>query len=117
MPVFEGEGTCPRCGTAMLFHMVPSDDAPPEVIAALQRGMAQEAARARQRRRNERAILWIRFCWYLVAFLSAWAAFARVTGPEMAPWWSAALANATTAVVAFSVAAWVINLKLWTDQS
>jgi hypothetical protein len=114
MTVINAEVVCPHCGTTHLLGIAGLTDPSPDTVETIKAIMAIEAKSARRRRELERSLIWIRFCWYFVAVLSAWAAFARVTGPEMISWPAAALANATTALVAFTAAAWVIDLKLWT---
>jgi len=107
----EAGALCPNCGAEIQYCIIQTVDAPPEAIKALKRAMAAHAVEQRLARHSERSLMWIRFLWYVVAFMSAWAGFARAFGPEMIPTWAAVVANATTAMVAMTAAMWVVDLK------
>lgn len=63
--------------------------------------------------RSRRVLRQIMYCWLLVGASALVAAGAYYSGSDLVTRWSAVAANLTTAVLAFTAAFWVVDLKIW----
>jgi len=111
MPMVEAEGKCPQCGAGMMFRFSPTDDAPPEAVTALQRGMATYAFAEERRRHAAESLRRLRTVFYLVSAGMVVSCALYITGTEMVSKWSAVAASATSALAYLTTAWWVCDLK------
>lgn len=105
---------CPACGEAHLLSLVALRAGTSEdVIEAIKDLTAVMARYDAQIARNRRVLRQIMYCWLVVGTAALTAAGGYYGGSDLVTKWSAVAANLTTAVLAFTAAFWVIDLKVW----
>lgn len=104
---------CPACGEVHILDLVFVDDAS-ESETELVKGLTAIIARYdTQIARNRRVLRQIMYCWLIVGSASLVAAGGYYGGSDLITKWSAVTACLTTAVLAFTAAFWVVDLKIW----
>lgn len=104
---------CPVCGEAHDLGLAALRDAPDLTVELIQDLAAIEASASARAATSRSALRRTMYWWCIVGTASLAAAGGYFGSPDLVPKWSAVTANLTSAVVAFTAAAYVVDLKIW----